>query len=198
MDLSKYDSGIKHICLINDDVRDDDLVSLKKYPLAGRIDLTGTLITDAGLQHLTGLTGLTALCLGRTRVTDAGLQHLVELKELRELGLFQTEVTDAGLETLQALGKLQRLSLLDNPRRDRTAAKGPSRLSDLGTVAAGGTLLQEVFVKGHPLERSAATVQLLLTYVRGLPDGLVSQASRPLQHRGIAEPHKVLVKMFDH
>ena len=39
-------------------------------------DLHGTRITDAGLEHLRGLTKLQRLNLSFTEVTDAGLDHL--------------------------------------------------------------------------------------------------------------------------
>ena len=38
----------------------------------------GTMITDAGLAHLKGLTGLRVLDLQGTRITDAGVRALEE------------------------------------------------------------------------------------------------------------------------
>jgi hypothetical protein len=40
------------------------------------IVLDETLITDAGLAHLSGLTKLRSLSLGGTKVTDAGVRDL--------------------------------------------------------------------------------------------------------------------------
>ena len=48
-------------------------------PVIG-IDLTATLITDAGLDGLKALTRLQRLALGGTRVTDAGLERLKTLR----------------------------------------------------------------------------------------------------------------------
>jgi hypothetical protein len=40
------------------------------------LNLARTQITDAGLRHLKGLTGLWSLYLSGTQVTDAGVQQL--------------------------------------------------------------------------------------------------------------------------
>lgn len=44
--------------------------------LVTKVDLTATMVTDAGLRELTGLTSLQELYLGVTKVTDAGLKDL--------------------------------------------------------------------------------------------------------------------------
>jgi hypothetical protein len=54
------------------------------------LDLDLTEVTDAGLEHLKGLTALQELSLWRTPVTDAGLQHLKGLTGLRVLCLCDT------------------------------------------------------------------------------------------------------------
>jgi hypothetical protein len=75
------------------------------------VDLAGTQVNDAGLEHLKGLSRLQMLWLCRTRVTDAGLDHLKGLSELTRLHLQGTNVTDAGVKKLQqALPKCQILS----------------------------------------------------------------------------------------
>jgi Leucine-rich repeat (LRR) protein len=40
------------------------------------LDLYDTQVTDAGLEHLKGLTSLTKLSLSRTPITDAGLAEI--------------------------------------------------------------------------------------------------------------------------
>jgi hypothetical protein len=82
--------------------------------------LGDTKVTDAGLEHLKGLTNLEVLSLGYTQVTDAGLEHLKGLVNLRELDLFQTQVTDAGLVYLKEMAELRQLHL------------GATRLTDAG------------------------------------------------------------------
>ena len=58
-----------------------------KLDETGRVsDVTfwdNTAITDAGLVHLKGMTGMKDLHLSRTGITDAGLVHLEGLKNLR-------------------------------------------------------------------------------------------------------------------
>jgi hypothetical protein len=72
------------------------------------LNLAETAITDAGLIHLRGLTGLCKLVLWGTRVTDAGLVHLSASVGLRELDLEYTQVSPAGVEALRrALPKVE-------------------------------------------------------------------------------------------
>ena len=57
-----------------------------------KVDFQGTLITDAGLVHLKGLTKLQSLDLNGTRVTDTGLVHLTSItslatKQIRQMGV---------------------------------------------------------------------------------------------------------------
>ena len=76
-------------------------------------------MTDAGLAHLAGLTGLQRLYLGNTRVTDAGLAHLKELTGLRHLDLEETGVTDAGLAHLEGLTEPRAARPRPHPGRRR-------------------------------------------------------------------------------
>jgi hypothetical protein len=75
------------------------------------VNLAGTQITDAVLEHFKGLTGLAMLWLGGTQVTDAGLEHLKGLANLEWLDLERTQVTDAGLRHLKGLTNLKWLYL---------------------------------------------------------------------------------------
>jgi Leucine-rich repeat (LRR) protein len=68
-------------------------------------------ITDAGLEHLAGLTKLSGLVLSGTRVTDAGMKSVGEMKELHSLDLMATAVGDSGLKDLAGLTQLRTLSL---------------------------------------------------------------------------------------
>jgi len=58
-------------------------------------------ITDAGLEHLKGLTNLEELDLSRTRITDTGLIHLKGLPNLKYLDLRGTQATGMGVAELQ-------------------------------------------------------------------------------------------------
>lgn len=73
--------------------------------------LAETQITDAGLAHLQGLTGLRTIVLDKTQITDVGLTTLQGLTGLQVLWLQATQVSDAGLTHLQGLTGLQLLHL---------------------------------------------------------------------------------------
>lgn len=69
-------------------------------------------VTDAGLEHLTGLPRLQTLSLSRCwDVTDAGRVHLKRLTQLRSLDLSGTKATGAALEHLKDMARLQKLDL---------------------------------------------------------------------------------------
>jgi internalin A len=69
-------------------------------------------VTDAGLEELAALKGLTTLDLSGTRVTNAGLKEVAALKGLTTLRLSDnSRVTDAGLKELAALKGLTTLRL---------------------------------------------------------------------------------------
>ena len=80
-----------------------------------QLDLRDCPVTNAGLAHLSGLTGLVAIRLsgktGATTVDDAGMPHLAGLKGLRVLMLDFLWVGKDGLETLAGLDKLEELTL---------------------------------------------------------------------------------------
>ncbi|MFH1264983.1 MAG: hypothetical protein ABIK89_04605, partial [Planctomycetota bacterium] len=63
--------------------------------------LNNTQVSDAGLEHLKGLSNLSALYLIETQVTDAGLEHLKGLESLQQLHVHNTQVTDAGRAELR-------------------------------------------------------------------------------------------------
>ncbi|GEO02866.1 hypothetical protein AAE02nite_05300 [Adhaeribacter aerolatus] len=75
------------------------------------LDMSGSTISDAGLQPLAGFKNLTRLSLDNTAVTDAGLKHLAPLTNLHYLNLYGTQVSDAGLKSLTACKSLKSLYL---------------------------------------------------------------------------------------
>ncbi len=76
----------------------------------GSLNLSDTVVTDAGLAHLQGLPNLMTLHLENTRITDTGLRQLGKMHHLELLALGKTAITDAGLpataqpDALRALG----------------------------------------------------------------------------------------------
>lgn len=94
----------------------------------------GEAVTDAGLVHLGGLTGLTALDLGYScwQQTSNGLLQLVrKLPKLRMLSLAGTEGTNDSI--LEAVASLMQLTSLDVSECQRVTAAG---LRCLGALPA--------------------------------------------------------------
>jgi len=58
-------------------------------------------VSDAGLQSIAALSGLTHLNLDSRHVTDEGLAHLTSLVKLRALDLFGAKISDAGCAHLR-------------------------------------------------------------------------------------------------
>ena len=85
------------------------------------VKLYGVEITDAGLEHLKGLTNLEVLGLDDANITDAGLRRLKGLTNLKWLYLDDTKITNAGLKHLEGLHNL-RLLYLDDTKRHRRGA----------------------------------------------------------------------------
>jgi len=75
------------------------------------LDLSSSLITDAGMVHLKGLRNLHKLDLSSTNITDRGIANLADLTQLEELHLSDTKLTGAGMKTLAKLKRLRWLYL---------------------------------------------------------------------------------------
>jgi hypothetical protein len=106
---------------------DDDTLGLTN--LRG-LDLTDSEVTDAGLEHLKELSGLSSLYLSGTQISDAGLEHLSELSSLEVLFLVDTQITDAGLEHLRGLTNLRELPLYGTQVTDEGAKNLQEALPD--------------------------------------------------------------------
>jgi len=96
----------------NSDATDVTLERLKNVRTLKYLDLEGTPITDAGLEHLTDLP-LESLDVHATEVSNEGLRHIGAMQRLRTLNLAGTNVDDDGLEHLRGLTNLRRLMLKD-------------------------------------------------------------------------------------
>ncbi len=92
-------------------ISDDGLQRLTRVPLLRSLIANNCAITDEGLANLGRLTTLQTLCLDGSRITDAGLVHLASLTELENLGLSQTEISDRGLAQLTRLPRLSALGI---------------------------------------------------------------------------------------
>lgn len=66
-----------------------------------QLHLYNTNITDEGLSHLRGLTGLVVLDIGTADIGDFGVQHLEVLTGLWELHLTGTLISHEGFAQLK-------------------------------------------------------------------------------------------------
>jgi len=114
---------------------DKHLVYLAELTSIEELNLRDTLVSDAGLEHLKGMTKLKKLDLGNRyypvsdKITDAGMVHLNSLKSLEELKLPSSGVTDIGLAHLAGLNALKKL----NVGRDATD-KGMATLAKMKSL----------------------------------------------------------------
>ena len=97
--------------------------------------LNNAQVTDAGLEHLRGLSQLQELFLANTKVTDTGLENLKGLSHLQWLWLDETQVTDAGLAQPQGVKPTGNLEPLQHASHLRRAGK-PQRLAPPSKVDA--------------------------------------------------------------
>jgi hypothetical protein len=109
-------AGLRHLValpalndlnLADTEVTDDDLALLAGKPIR-TLDLSGTTITDVGIEQLNGVMWLK---LARTGVSDQGLVALSQMRFLRLLDLTETQITDRGMAHLTTLGDLTHLQL---------------------------------------------------------------------------------------
>jgi hypothetical protein len=93
---------LEDLDLSGSEVTDDGLQCLTRLPELRKLNLADTAVTDAGLRPLAGLPRLEELDLSGTAVGDAGLDHLTALVGLRRLHLGSTRVSAAAVERLRA------------------------------------------------------------------------------------------------
>lgn len=139
---------------------DADLASFRSTIAAlprARALCLGAGISDAGLEHLAGLTRLQWLELKSPRVTSAGLRYLEGLHDLQILQFWRCQITDSGLAHLRPLTRLRRLDLED------------TRISDRGlSVLAGLTGLRDLNLDGTAITDAGLAHLKPLTRLRVL------------------------------
>jgi len=128
------------------DVTDDDLAFLPLIPETQNLSLGRTAVTDAGLQHASGLTQLRWLDVAYTAVGDAGLAAVKRATKLNHLIAEHTRITDAGLETLAGFGELEILDLTGTPITDAGLAK-LAALTKLRELWLGQTAISDAGLK---------------------------------------------------
>jgi hypothetical protein len=98
-------------------VTDEGVAAIKDWKKLRRLNLHGTKLSDAGLEHIAKVLTLESLNVGSTLMTDVGLERLTALTHLKELTMGGNELGDAGL---QALRQMHGLTYLDLSGRQGT------------------------------------------------------------------------------
>lgn len=112
------------------ELTDDGLEYLKSVNKLVHLNLKGTQITDAGLAEIAGLTSLARLNLALTSISDEGLKHLMGLDNIVYLNLYGSQVSDAGLQHLAGMTNLRKLFLWQSNVTEEGAKKLQAELPD--------------------------------------------------------------------
>lgn len=120
-------------------ITDEAMPIIGKYVKCTKLIFDGSRepinITDAGLEHLSGMTELWRLDFCNASITGSGLRFLDDLDKLEMLVLYECPITDEGLSHLPAFPALTDLSLSgDNSRITDAALKYVSRCTALEDI----------------------------------------------------------------
>ncbi len=122
-------------------VGDTDLRRLNDYPALNSLDLSLTHITDAGLQEIKGLRGITNFNLYFAQyVTDEGVAAIQNWKQLRRLNLHGTKAGDTALEHIAGMTALESLDVGSTLMTD-VGLERLTMLTNLKELTMGGNEL---------------------------------------------------------
>jgi len=106
-------SGLRHL-------REIPVLKPGYFGIYLEIDLSDCPVDDSALKQVAKVSKLTHLSLDRTLVTSAGIQHLTPLEHMRYLGLGDCQVDDAAVPSLRQMESLRFLAI----RRTRISPAG--------------------------------------------------------------------------
>ncbi len=149
------------------ELSDSGLQHVTKIKQIYWLNLKDTKITDAGLKHLSGLSELRRLHLERTGISDAGLGHLKGLANLGYLNLYKTKVTDAGLAHLHGLKNLKKVYLWQTGVTDEGVAALQKALPELNINRGLVVAKQESKPAENPPTKSLAKGQFVKVRLEG-------------------------------
>jgi internalin A len=108
------------------------------------VNLRGTWVSDADLQHITDFPDVTSLDLSLTHITDQGMQEIKGLSKVEDLNLYYTEyVTDEGIAAIKDWKRLKRLNLHGTKVGD-TGLEHIAGITTLESLNVGSTLMTDV------------------------------------------------------
>ncbi len=116
---------------VNNSISNEDLRLISRLPHLRKVDLSGTGVTDNGLESVCDLQNLEELDLSRVDLSGVDLQPLTQCRELRRLDLAFSNVTDAHLSQLSRLGSLEELVLSCN---DGVRSAGMEHVANLTSL----------------------------------------------------------------
>jgi len=177
-------SDVNTVWVCNSNFGDDDIACLADLPELFEVEIYRSPVTDAGLEHLEGLTNLKTLYLRKTlitddglerlktltnleelmldhsQITDAGLEHIKEFTNLKKLWLGETQITDAGLEHLQELSNLEQMCLERTQITD-AGLEHLKALPNLGYLDVSDTQVTDDGIKSMKLASPKSIIRVL-------------------------------------
>lgn len=135
------------VYLSSEEFHDADLVCLEELPDVEEIWIPES-ITDAGLDHLRGMTKIKEISLYGPGFTDAGLRKLRGFGEFRGFLSDNAKFTDEGLRELSRHHKLQTLYLFSDSHQPRIPDAGIRHLRQLKN-------LSELIIEGVKISEGA-------------------------------------------
>jgi RNA polymerase sigma factor (sigma-70 family) len=106
--------GLQRLLLTGTQVSNEGLEKLKDFPALNLLSLQATQITADGLAHLAGAKKLRTLYLGGSKIDNKSMEKLKDAKSLVHLRLYRTAVDKDGLKALSTLPNLTSLELVGN------------------------------------------------------------------------------------
>jgi hypothetical protein len=134
--------GLEALDLTGAPIGDRGLAHLRAMPNLTSLSLSGTNVSDDGMEAVASLRKLRFLQLDGSCVGDMGVSRLRELSQLEVLGLFETGISDVAADDLASLTNLRRLRLTRTSVTDSGLIKLKS-LAKLELLDVGPSVTQE-------------------------------------------------------
>jgi len=125
---------IQHLKLKRNECTDECLTQISLISGLKELNISGNVITSAGLHHITGLDKLTHINLHQCQLDDAAIIELSNIESLQSLNIsYNKNITFTGLSELSKLGKIRELCLVQCELDDRCMS-AVSRLTSLTSL----------------------------------------------------------------